>query len=117
MHFAINFLPILYLDCILSGVLSEQKTMCQLILERLRYTGSGLRVWISPFYFSIFADVSIFTRNFYPFSRGKQRPDLIIKCHDLWCVVIVSTVAESLCKITISINRVHLLFSIHVMKH
>ena len=48
--------------------------MCQLILERLRYTGSGLRV--PPSYFSIFADVSIFTRNFYPFSRGKPRPDL-----------------------------------------
>ena len=36
-----------------------------------------------------------------------------IKCHDLWCIVIVSTVAESLCKITIAINRSHLLFSIH----
>ena len=32
----------------------------------------GLRVRVSPFYFSIFADVSIFTRNFYPFSQIKQ---------------------------------------------
>ena len=37
-----------------------------------RYTGPVLRVRVSPFYFSIFADVSKFTRNFYPFSRGKQ---------------------------------------------
>ena len=40
-------------------------------LERLRYTGSGLRLRVSPLYFSIFADASIFTRNFYPFFRGK----------------------------------------------
>ena len=40
-------------------------------LQRLRYTGSGLRVRVSSFYFSILADVSKFTRNFYPFSRGK----------------------------------------------
>ena len=39
------------------------------ISERLRYTDSGLRV--SPFYFSIFVDVNIFTGNFHPFSRGK----------------------------------------------
>jgi hypothetical protein len=42
-----------------------------LILERLRYHGSGLRVRVSPFCLPIFADVSIFTRNFYPFLRGK----------------------------------------------
>ena len=40
-------------------------------IERLRYTGSGLRVRVSPFCVPIFADVSIFTRNFYPFPRGK----------------------------------------------
>jgi hypothetical protein len=38
-------------------------------IERLRYPGSGLRV--PPFCLPIFADVSIFTRNFYPFPRGK----------------------------------------------
>ena len=42
------------------------------MMERLRYSGPGLRVRVSPLYFSIFADVSIFTHNFYPFSRGKQ---------------------------------------------
>ena len=42
-----------------------------LILERLRYPGSVLRVRVSPFCLPIFADVSIFTRNFYPFPRGK----------------------------------------------
>ena len=42
-------------------------------LERLRYPGSGLRVRVSPFCLAIFADVSIFTRNFYPFPRGKPR--------------------------------------------
>jgi hypothetical protein len=43
-----------------------------LILERLRYPGSGLRVRVSPFAcLPIFADVRIFTRNFYPFPRGK----------------------------------------------
>ena len=42
-----------------------------LVLERLRYTDSGLWVRVSLFYFSFFADVSIFTRNFYPFSPGK----------------------------------------------
>ena len=42
-----------------------------LILERLRYPGSGLRVRVSPFCLPTFADVSIFTRNFYPFPRGK----------------------------------------------
>ena len=36
-------------------------------LERLRYPGSGLRVRVSPFCLPIFADVCIFTRNFYPF--------------------------------------------------
>jgi hypothetical protein len=38
-------------------------------IERLRYP--GLRVRVSSFCLSTFADVSIFTRNFYPFSRGK----------------------------------------------
>jgi hypothetical protein len=42
-----------------------------LLLERLRYPGSGLRVRVSPFCLPFFADVSIFTRNFYPFPRGK----------------------------------------------
>ena len=41
------------------------------ILERLRYPGSVLRVRVSPFCLPIFADVSIFTRNFYPFPLGK----------------------------------------------
>ena len=41
------------------------------LTEGFRYTGSDLRVRVSPFYFSIFADVSIFTCNFYRFSRGK----------------------------------------------
>jgi hypothetical protein len=40
-------------------------------LERLRYPGSGLRVRVSPFCLPFFADVSNFTRNFYPFPRGK----------------------------------------------
>jgi hypothetical protein len=40
-------------------------------IERLRYPDSGLRVRVSPFCLPIFADVSIFTRNFYPFLRGK----------------------------------------------
>jgi hypothetical protein len=40
-----------------------------LTIERLRYP--GLRVRVSPFCLPIFADVSIFTRNFYPFPRGK----------------------------------------------
>jgi hypothetical protein len=40
-------------------------------VERLRYPGSGLRVRVSPFCLPIFADVSNFTRNFYPFPRGK----------------------------------------------
>jgi hypothetical protein len=43
------------------------------MLERLRYPGSDLRVRVSPFCLAIFADVSIFTRNFYPFPRGKPR--------------------------------------------
>jgi hypothetical protein len=41
------------------------------ILERLRYPGSGLGVRESPLCLPIFADVSIFTHNFYPFPRGK----------------------------------------------
>jgi hypothetical protein len=40
-------------------------------IERLRYPGSGLRVRVSPFCLPIFADVSNFTRNLYPFPRGK----------------------------------------------
>ena len=40
-------------------------------LERLRYPGSGLRIRVTPFCLQTFADVSIFTRNFYPFPRGK----------------------------------------------
>ena len=43
------------------------------LLERLRYPGSDLRERVSPFCLAIFADVSIFTRNFYPFPRGKPR--------------------------------------------
>jgi hypothetical protein len=43
----------------------------KMLLERLRYPGSGLRVRVSPFCLPIFSDVSIFTRNFYPFPRGK----------------------------------------------
>ena len=39
--------------------------------KELRYPDSGLRVRVSPFCLLIFADVSIFTRNFYPFPRGK----------------------------------------------
>ena len=41
------------------------------ILEKLRYPGYGLPVRVTPFCLQIFADVSIFTRNFYPFLRGK----------------------------------------------
>ena len=41
------------------------------LIERLRYPGSGLRVRVTPFCLQIFADVSIFTCNFYPFPRGK----------------------------------------------
>ena len=41
------------------------------IKERLRYPDSGLRVRVSPCCLPIFADVSILTRNFYPFPRGK----------------------------------------------
>ena len=41
------------------------------IEERLRYPGSGLRVRVTPFCLQIFAVVSIFTCNFYPFPRGK----------------------------------------------
>jgi hypothetical protein len=41
------------------------------VIERLGYPGSVLRVRVSPFCLPIFADVSIFTRNFYPFPRGK----------------------------------------------
>jgi hypothetical protein len=40
-------------------------------LERLRYPDSGLQVRVSPFCLPSSADVSIFTRNFYPFARGK----------------------------------------------
>jgi hypothetical protein len=47
----------------------EQRT--ESVIERLRYRGSVLRVRVSPFCLPIFADVSIFTRNFYPFPRGK----------------------------------------------
>ena len=47
------------------------RTCTSLILERLRYPVSVLRVRVSPFCLPIFADVSIFTRNFYPFPRGK----------------------------------------------
>jgi hypothetical protein len=43
----------------------------KLLIERLRYPGSGLRVRVSPLCLPIFADVSVFTRNFYPFPRGK----------------------------------------------
>jgi hypothetical protein len=42
-----------------------------LTIERLRYPGSVLQVRVSPFCLPIFADVSTFTRNFYPFPRGK----------------------------------------------
>ena len=42
-----------------------------IIIERLRYPDSGLRVRVSPFCLPIFAVVSNFTRNFYPFPRGK----------------------------------------------
>jgi hypothetical protein len=40
-------------------------------IERLGYPASGLRERVSPFCLTISADVSIFTRNFYPFPRGK----------------------------------------------
>jgi hypothetical protein len=40
------------------------KRQCFRTLERLRYPDSGLRVRVSPFCLPIFADVSIFTRNF-----------------------------------------------------
>ena len=43
----------------------------QRAIERLRYPGSGLRVRVSPFCLPISTDFSIFTRNFYPFPRGK----------------------------------------------
>ena len=44
----------------------------QLILERLRYPGFGVRERVPPFCLPIFADVSIFTRHIYPFSRGRK---------------------------------------------
>jgi hypothetical protein len=39
--------------------------------REVKIHGSVLRVRVSPFCLPIFADVSIFTRNFYPFPRGK----------------------------------------------
>ena len=49
---------------------SEMPTKSRyLSIERLRYP--GLRVRVSPFCLPIFADVSIFTRNFFPFPHGK----------------------------------------------
>ena len=47
----------------------NKKANSRFLIEKLRYTGSGLRV--PPFYFSTFADISIFTRNCYLFYRGK----------------------------------------------
>jgi hypothetical protein len=49
--------------------LYKNKGVKALTIERLRYPGSRVRV--SPFCLPIFADVSNFTRNFYPFPRGK----------------------------------------------
>ena len=43
------------------------------LIERLRYPVSDSQVRVSPFCLAIFADVSIFTSNFYPFPRGKPR--------------------------------------------
>jgi hypothetical protein len=57
------------------------------IIERLRYPGSGLRVRVSPFCLPIFADVSIFTRNFYPFPRWstrKRQTGTGVFCFYLW---------------------------------
>jgi hypothetical protein len=60
------------------------------ILERLRYPGSVLRVRVSPFCLPIFADVSIFTRNFYPFPRGnhglhvKEKRVRVFSIYYLW---------------------------------
>jgi hypothetical protein len=55
----------------LRSTLLKIKAYQTVIIERLRYPGSGLRVQVSPFCSPFFADVSIFTRNFYPFPRGK----------------------------------------------
>jgi hypothetical protein len=49
----------------------EGKKNFPVILERLRYPGSGSRIRVSPFCLPTFADVSIFTRNFNPFPRDK----------------------------------------------
>ena len=46
----------------------------RLAIKRLKYPGSGLRVRVSPFCLPIFADVSNFTPNFYPFPRGAGKP-------------------------------------------
>jgi hypothetical protein len=47
-----------------------QTSFQMMILERLRYPGSGSWVRVSPFCLPIFAVIN-FTRNFYPFPRGK----------------------------------------------
>ena len=53
------------------SILCSSGARTSVILERLRYPGSCLRVRVSSFCLTIFADVSNFTRIFYPFPRGK----------------------------------------------
>ena len=46
---------------------SIERIIREVKIPRFRFTGTSIAIFILP----IFADVNIFTRNFYPFPRGK----------------------------------------------
>ena len=83
------------------------------ILERLRYPDSGLRVRVSPFCLPIFADVSIFTRNFYPFPRGKRWSTRKRQTGTgVFCLLIVGRLNSKKLQHITQINNVHMLVKV-----
>ena len=101
-------------NCILQYVVLWIAYRFQTIIERLRYPDSGLRVRVSPFCLPIFADVSIFTRNFDPFPRGK--PWFTRKRQTLgtgvFCLLFVGRLNSKKLQHLTQINNAHMLVKV-----
>jgi hypothetical protein len=81
------------------------------IIERLRYP--GLRVRVSPFCLPISADVSIFTRNFYPFPRCKPWSTRKRQtCTGVFCLLFVGRFNGKKLQHVTQINNAHMLVKV-----
>jgi hypothetical protein len=85
-------------------------------LERIQRRSLRIRevkIRISPFCLPIFADVSIFTRNFYPFPRGKPWSTRKRQTGTgVFCLIFVGRLNSKKLQHLIQINNAHMLVKV-----